>query len=83
MSIYYNMTKRCVSGCRGLDVDICEKAPRCSYINGNKWKYCRLRKTYKMNKSNCSVRNKTAKKNPENVIHKFMVNTTFKRRAEY
>lgn len=77
------MTKRCVSGCRGLDSDICEKAPRCSYASGEKRRFCRLHKTYKMNKSDCKVRNKTVKNNHATVIHKFMKNTTFKRRAEF
>ena len=73
----------CVSGCKGLDPDICEKAPRCSYAKGEKRQFCRLHKTYKMNRADCSVRKKTNKRQKALVIHKFMKNTTFKRRAEF
>ena len=77
------MTKRCVYGCKGLDTNMCEKAPRCSYASGKKRRYCRLRKTYKMNNSDCNIRNKSVKNHHATVIQKFMKNTTFKRRAEF
>lgn len=75
--------KKCVSGCKGLDVEICEKAPRCSYANGERRQYCRLARTYKMNKRDCTVRRKTSKKQKADVIHKFMKNTKSKRRSEF
>ena len=75
---------KCVSGCKGLDPDICEKSPRCSYAKGEQRQFCRLHKSFKMNKSDCKVRSKTVKnKNDSLIIHKFMKNTTFKRRAEF
>lgn len=74
---------RCISGCKGLDPNICEKAPRCSYAKGEKRRFCHLSKTYKMNQSDCSVRKKTNKKQKVLIIQKFMTNTTFKRRAEF
>ncbi len=74
---------KCVSGCKGLDPDICEKAPRCSYAKGEKREFCRLNKTYKMNRTDCSVRKKTNKRQKALIIQKFMKNTTFKRRAEF
>lgn len=78
------MTKsRCVSGCKGLDTEICEKAPRCSYANGEKRQFCRLGRTFKMNKSDCSVRRKTNKNQKVVTIQKFMKKTTYKRRAEF
>lgn len=75
--------KKCVSGCKGLDADICEKAPRCSYANGERRQFCRLARTFKMNKRDCSVRRKTSKKQKADVIHQFMKNTKTQRRAEF
>jgi len=75
--------KRCVSGCKGLDANICDKAPRCSYANGERRKFCRLARTHKMNKRDCSVRRKTSKKQKAEAIHKFMKQTKTKRRAEF
>ena len=78
------MTKsRCVSGCKGLDTEICEKAPRCSYANGEKRQFCRLARTFKMNKSDCGVRRKTNKNQKVVTIQKFMKKTRYKRRAEF
>ena len=75
--------KRCVSGCKGLDVDICDKAPRCSYANGERRQFCRLARTHKMNKRDCAVRRKTSKKQKADVIHNFMKHTKSKRKAEF
>ena len=67
------MTKsRCISGCKGLETEFCEKAPRCSYANGEKRKFCRLRRTFKMNKYDCSVRKKTNKNQKVLTIQKFI-----------
>ena len=75
--------KRCVSGCKGLDVETCEKAPRCSYANGERRQFCRLATTFKMNKRDCFVRRKTSKKQKADVIHTFMKRTKSKRKAEF
>ena len=75
--------RRCVSGCKGLDADICDKAPRCSYANGERRQFCRLARTHKMNKRDCAVRRKTSKKQKADTIHKFMKNTKSKRRVEF
>ena len=75
--------KRCVSGCKGLDVETCEKAPRCSYANGERRQFCRLARTFKMNKRDCEVRRKTSKKQKADVIHTFMKRTKSKRKAEF
>ena len=75
--------KKCVSGCKGLDAGICDKAPRCSYANGEQRQFCRLARTHKMNKRDCAVRRKTSKKQKADVIHKFMKRTKSKRRSEF
>ena len=78
------MTKsRCISGCKGLETEFCEKAPRCSYANGEKRKFCRLRRTFKMNKYDCSVRKKTNKNQKVLTIQKFIQETAPKRRSEF
>ncbi len=74
---------RCISGCKGLDTEICKKSPRCSYTNGEKRQFCRLKSTYKLNKSDCSIRKKTNKNQKVLAIQRFMKNTTQKRRAEF
>ena len=48
------MVKACVSVCKTFPKSECNP-PRCSYINGNKRKYCRLSHKYKMNKPKCNV----------------------------
>jgi len=48
--------KKCVSGCKGLATTICERAPKCSYVNGQTRKYCRLGSKNKMGKPpRCTV----------------------------
>ena len=48
--------QRCVSGCKGLATTICERAPKCSYVNGQTRKYCRLSSKNKMGKPpRCNV----------------------------
>jgi len=47
---------KCISGCKGFPVSTCDGAPRCSYINGKTYKYCRLSYKYKMGKyPKCNV----------------------------
>lgn len=47
---------KCVSGCKGFPHNTCNKAPRCSYINGEKNQYCRLAHKFKMKAyPDCSV----------------------------
>ena len=75
--------RRCASGCKGLETEICKKAPRCSYTNGEKRQFCRLKSTFKMNKSDCSTRKKTSKNQKAVVIQQFMKKTTHKRRARF
>lgn len=75
------MVKSCVSGCKGLETEICEKAPRCSYANGEKRQFCRLARTFKMRKRDCSVMQKTNKNQKKQLIGKFMKNTSVKRKA--
>ena len=74
---------KCVSGCKGLETEICEKAPRCSYANGEKRQFCRLSRTFKMGRGDCTVRRKTNKNQKVLVIQNFMKNTTSKRRSEF
>ena len=74
---------RCVSGCKGLETEICEKAPRCSYANGEKRQFCRLSRTFKMNRKDCGVVRKTNKTQKVIAIQQFMKNTTSKRRSEF
>jgi len=107
--------KKCVSGCKGFDNTICEKATRCAYINSSTRKYCRLSSKYKMGKPpKCNVTKRilkkdvkneaskkitrflkdsirrtqpiqpppsNKKKNPKDVIGRFMLNTGDKRKA--
>jgi hypothetical protein len=75
------MTKSCISGCRGLETEICEKAPRCSYANGEKRQFCRLSRTFKMRKRDCTVTRKTSKNQKKQIIGQFMKNTSVKRKA--
>lgn len=75
--------RRCASGCKGLETEICKKAPACSYTNGEKRQFCRLRRTYKMNKSSCKVHKRTTKNQQALVIQKFIKNTTNTRRARF
>ena len=75
--------RRCASGCKGLETEICKKAPRCSYTNGEKRQFCRLKSTFKMNKSDCSTRKKTSKNQKALAIQQFMKKTTHKRRARF
>ena len=52
----------CISGCKGFPVSTCNDAPRCSYINGNKYKYCRLSYKYKLGKyPKCNVTRRVRK----------------------
>jgi hypothetical protein len=53
--------KRCVSGCKGLQEEICTKSPRCTYFTGKK-SYCRLSHKFKMT-PNCHVRTRMTRKN--------------------
>lgn len=75
--------KKCTSGCKGLEQEICEKSPACSYTNGEKRKYCRLRRTYKINPTDCTVRKRTSKNQNAATIQRFMKQTTSKRRARF
>ena len=75
------MVKPCVSGCKGLETEICEKAPRCSYANGEQRQFCRLARTFKMRKRDCNVTRKTNKKQKKEIIGRFMKNTSVKRKA--
>jgi hypothetical protein len=74
---------KCVSGCKGLETEICDKAPRCSYANGEKRQFCRLSRTFKMGRGDCTVRRKTNKAQKVLAIQNFMKNTTSKRRSEF
>ena len=70
-----------ISGCKGLEPDMCIKNPSCSYVRGRKRQYCRLKnnRTKKATKPNTE----TKKKSEVDVIQQFMRNTTFKRKAEF
>jgi hypothetical protein len=78
------MTKsKCVSGCKGFEPELCKKAPRCSYVSGEQRQYCRLRGTFKIKKTDCSIHRKTSKNQKGLIIKKFMKDTTVKRRTEF
>ena len=73
--------KKCVSGCKGFENEICEKAPRCAYINSTTRKYCRLSSKYKMGKPpKCNITKRILKKHVKSdavkKITQFMKNTT-------
>ena len=74
---------KCVSGCKGFDPELCKKAPRCSYVSGEQRQYCRLGRTFKMKKTDCSIHRKTSKNQKGLIIKKFMKDTTVKRRTEF
>ena len=74
---------KCVSGCKGLETEICKKSPRCSYADGEKRQFCRLSRTFKMRRGDCTVTRKTNKNQKVLVIQNFMKNTTSKRRSEF
>ena len=74
---------KCVSGCKGFEPELCEKAPRCSYVSGEQRQYCRLGRTFKMKKTDCSIHRKTTKNQKGLIIKKFMKDTTVKRRTEF
>ena len=73
-----------ISGCKGMDPDMCIKNPSCSYVRGRKRQYCRLKnnRTKKATKPNAETKKKN-KKSEVDVIQQFMRNTTFKRKAEF
>ena len=73
-----------ISGCKGLEHDICIKNPGCSYVRGRKRQYCRVKnnKTRRATKPNAETKKKN-KKSEVDVIQQFMRNTTFKRKAEF
>jgi hypothetical protein len=52
---------KCVSTCKDFEKPECNP-PRCKYINGQLYKYCRLSHKYKMNKPNCNVTRRIKKK---------------------
>jgi hypothetical protein len=58
---------KCVSGCKGFPYNDCNKAPRCTYINGEKNQYCRLAHKYKMGKHpDCQVTRRLKKAEKHN-----------------
>lgn len=75
------MVKPCVSGCKGLETEICKKATRCSYVDGEKRKFCRLSRSFKMRGRDCSITRITTKKQNRQIIGRFMKNTSVKRKA--
>lgn len=78
---------KCVSGCKGLETDICSKSTRCSYASGTRRKFCRLSSAFKMRKSDCRVTRKIGKKGLKDAyktrIGQFMKATKTKRIAEF
>jgi len=73
--------KKCVSGCKGFENEICEKAPRCAYINSSTRKYCRLSSKYKMGKPpKCNITKRILKKHVKSdavkKITRFLKDTT-------
>lgn len=70
---------KCVSGCKGFPYNNCNKAPRCSYINGEKNQYCRLAHKFKMNKyPDCQVTRRLKKAEKHNKSAK-IIQQAFKR----
>jgi hypothetical protein len=78
--------KRCISGCKFLEREICTRSTRCKYVDGKTRKYCRLSSGYKMNASNCKVvkRIKKAEANKK-IGHYFMkiINDSNQKKSEY
>jgi hypothetical protein len=103
---------RVFSECRGIPKEDCPEKPICIYVNGVKYRYCRLSGRYVLDKETgkavlrqtkknraqliqkmaeemkpakeSSYANKTRKiREAKERVHRFMRNTTFKRRARY
>ena len=66
---------KCFSNCRLFDKSECNP-PRCKYVNGEKYTYCRLSHQYKMTKPTCNVTRRIkkgdAKENANKIITKFI-----------
>ena len=71
-SLKKSTTKKCVSGCKLLDRDICTRSTRCKFVDGQSRKYCRLSGTYKMAKPSCKVVKRTTKTESAKKIGKFL-----------
>ena len=67
-----NKTKKCFSKCRKVPKDKCTQQEQCIYINGQKYKYCRLsHKYYLDDKCNPQIKTKTRKRNAKQNIPSF------------
>lgn len=77
--------KKCFSSCRGHPYSECN-LPRCKYIRGNKYHYCRLSAKYKMNPKSCRVTRKLKKSeikpHAEKVIQRFLMKHKFNKGKE-
>jgi hypothetical protein len=65
-------TKKCLSGCKLLDRDICTRSTRCKFVDGQSRKYCRLSGKYKMAKPGCKVVKRSNTKVAAKKISKFL-----------
>jgi hypothetical protein len=64
-----NKTKKCFSKCRKVPKDECTKQQQCIYINGQKYKYCRLSHKYYLDDAcNAQLKTKTLKRKRNNNI---------------
>jgi hypothetical protein len=59
------MPKKCVSHCIKLEKKNCTTQKKCTYINGDKRKYCSLSRKYKMDPPSCNVTRKYKKTDKE------------------
>ena len=76
-----NTKKRCISGCKLLDRDICSRSTRCRFVDGSTRKYCRLSSAFKMRKQDCKVTKRIKKKEARRKIGDFILNKGEKTRV--
>jgi len=72
---------KCVSYCNELSKNECDAKPKCSYVNGDKRKYCRLSTKYRMDENNkCKIIRKFTKNEAAEHIQNAYRNRTKKLR---
>jgi len=53
-----NTKNTCISSCKKLEKSVCEKTPKCKYVNTTSRKYCKLSSKYKKEKPDCKIVNR-------------------------
>jgi bacterioferritin (cytochrome b1) len=75
---------KCVSYCNELSKNECDTKPKCSYVNGDKRKFCRLSSKYRMdeNKKCKIIRKFTKKEAAEHIQHAYRNRTKKLRKTQ-